>query len=362
MKTLSESGVGPSTVALDFDTRGWPRGRAFEFDREALRSTYELLRPAGTDAHWFNSEIRLVGSLMLARNQGDGGHILVRDCRHVESNPGGYLKLQVFSMPGGSVAGGDQIMKLDPGSVFVIDQSRPYRQTMPPGKNLTFFVPHARVDYHPTTMPPVLRFGRGTTEGRFLAHVMRLTFRLAGVAATADGPGLARALCGSVAGLLASYASRTGSTAVPQTARINAVKQVIDLKLADPEFGLEDVLVQVGASRATLYRDFAPMGGLMAYVKSRRLQMAYHILSMSPRLRGAVSNAAKAAGFASLAGFSREFRDRFGCAPSHVVGQWRIDVDRSTPPSRSLPLAQLDALSAVYMWPTATTALDHFSH
>jgi AraC-like DNA-binding protein len=362
MKTVNENALGPSTLMLDYDTRGWPRGQAFEFDREALRATYELRRPAGTDAHWFKSEIRLVGSLMLARNDGGGGHILVRDGRHVESNPGTYLKLQVFSRPGGSLASGDQIMKFDPGSVFVIDQSRPYRQTMPPGKNFTFFLPHARVNYRPAAMPAVLRFDCGTPEGRFLSHTMRIIFRLAGVATTADNSGLAHALCGSVAGLLESHASRTGRSAVPQTARIDAARRVIDLNLADPGFGVEDVLAQVGASRATLYRDFAPMGGLMAYVKSRRLEVAYHILAMSPRRRGAVGNAATGAGFASLASFSREFRELYGSSPSDILGQWRNDSDDSHRPFGSSPFAQPDALRAIYTWPTATTAIGYLAH
>jgi hypothetical protein len=112
-------------MMLDYDTRSWPRSQAFEFDREALRLTYDLRRPAGTDAHWFMSQIRLTGGLMLARNNGAGGHILVRDCRHIDSNPGGYLKLQMFSMSGGNLASGDRIIELDPGSVFAIDQSRP---------------------------------------------------------------------------------------------------------------------------------------------------------------------------------------------------------------------------------------------
>lgn len=355
--TVGQNVLRPAPLVLDYDTRGWPRGQAFEFDRDALRATYDLRRPAGTDTHWFKCKIRLVDRLMLARNDGSGGHILVRDCQHIESNPGDYLKLQAFSMPGGSVASGDQIMMLDPGSVFAIDQSRPYRQTMPPGRNLTFFLPHARVHYHPAAMPAVLRFGCGTPEGRFLAHTMRAIFRLEGVGATTDETGLAHALCGSVAGLLESHAARAGRLAAYQTARIDAARRVIDLNLANPDFGLETVLGEVAASRATLYRDFAPMGGLMAYVKSRRLERAYQILSVSPRHRGAVSYAASSTGFSTLASFSREFRKLFGSSPSDILGQWRNDSEDSNQPSGSTPFAQPEALHAVYTWSSATTAI-----
>lgn len=252
MTPPKESPLGPAALSLDYDNRSWPPGQAFEFDREALRQTYDLRRPAGTDAHWFMSQIRLAGSLMLARNNGAGGH--VRDRRHVDSNPGGYLKLQIFSMPGESLASGDRIIELDPGSVFAIDQSRPYRQTMPPGKNLTFVLPHARVNYDPAAMPPVLRFGSRTPEGRFLASVMRMTFKLSAAAVTEDDAGLGHAFCGAVAGLLDRHASPTGRSAAFQTSRIEAARRVIDLNLADPEFGPEHVLAKVADLRAALYR------------------------------------------------------------------------------------------------------------
>lgn len=361
MMTGNEGAANPPELLLEYDTRDWPRGRAFEFDREALRATYDLRRPMGTDRHWFRSQIRLVGSLMLARNDGDGGHILVRNPEHIESNPALYLKLQLFFKPGGSLASGDRIVALDPGAVFLIDQSRPYRQTMPAGQNLTFFLPHARVHYDPATMPAVLRFGSESLECRFLSHAMRMAFRLSVGAPASDRSGLAHALCGSVSGLLDWRVSRSERQAASPTVRIEAARRLIDLNLSDPEFGPEDILANVAASRATLYRDFSPMGGLMAYILSRRLEMAYHILSMSPRGRGAVSGAAESAGFVSLSQFSRAFRNRYGSAPSDILGQWRVEGQNGPPSGENLPVARLDALRALYTWPSATTAFGHLS-
>lgn len=356
MKKNNEDIGGPPILVLEYDTRGWPRGQAFEFDREALRPTYELRRPDGTDGHWFRSQIQLVDSLMLARNNGDGGHVLIRTPRHIESNPGRYLKLQVFSAPGGNLTSGDRTMALDPGSVFLIDQSRPYIQTMPSGQNLTFFLPHARTNYDPSATPAVMRFGRGTPEGQFLSYAMRMVFRLSGGAAGADGSGLAFALCGSVERLLNSHASRTDRSVASPTVRLDAVRQVIDLNLANPEFGPADVLAKVATSRATLYRDFASMGGLMAYIQSRRLEKAYHVLSMSPRHRGAVIRAAQSAGFSSPAHFSRAFRDKYRAAPSDILGQWRIEVGDRELSGEPPPFVKPDALRALYTWSFATTA------
>jgi AraC-like DNA-binding protein len=232
---------------------------------------------------------------------------------------------------------------------------------MPQGKNLTFFLPYARVSYDPTAMPAVLRFGCRTPEGLFLANAMRMTFKLSGAAVTHDDSGLGQGFCGTVAGLLGRHALPTEKSPAHHTSRIEAARRVIDLNLADPEFGPEQVLAKVAASRATLYRDFAPMGGLMAYIKSRRLEMAYHILSMSRPDRGAVSHAAMSAGFASMASFSREFRDLFGSSPSEIVGQWRADSKDSLQAAGALPVERPDTLRAIYTWPSATTAAGYLS-
>jgi AraC-like DNA-binding protein len=356
MTAMEKYAPDPRDLALDYDTRSWPRGQAFEFDREALSSTYDLTRPAGTEGHWFKSQISLVGSLMLARNHGGGGHILIRSDRHIESNSGYYLKMQLFSGSGGYLAIRDRILALDPGAVFLIDQSRPYRQTMPSGQNLTFFLPHALVNYDPANMPAFLSFGPGTAEGRFLSHAMRMLFRLAGGRPSSDESGLDRAFCGSVAGILDWYAAQTRKSSPSQTRRIEAVRRQIDVNFADPEFGPEDILAKVTASRATIYRDFAPMGGLMAYIHSRRLEMAYHILSMSPRHRGAVSAAAERSGFKSAARFSQAFQSQYRSAPSDILGQWRISKEESHRSDGCSHSAQTDALRAVYTWPAATSA------
>ncbi len=194
--------TGSQQLMLHYDTRDWPRGTAFEFDREVLRTTYDLLRPAGTHGdHWFKSKVRLVGNMMLAQNDVAGGHTLVRSRQHIEDNPGAYLKVQLFTKPGGSLLSSGGLVALDPGSVFLIDQSRPYRQTMPGGQNLTLFLPYARVNYDPTRLPPILRLGQETTEGRFLAHSMRIYFRFLKTASAESAMALSQAVCGVVSGL-----------------------------------------------------------------------------------------------------------------------------------------------------------------
>lgn len=105
------------------------------------------------------------------------------------------------------------------------------------------------------------------------------------------------------------------------------MKTFIDKNLGDPELGIDMLLKAFGASRATIYRDFAAAGGLQHFILSRRLHRAYRILSEANPSRGAVQDAADRSGFLTLAHFSRSFRDHFGERPSDVLGQWHKHAD-----------------------------------
>lgn len=109
---------------------------------------------------------------------------------------------------------------------------------------------------------------------------------------------------------------------------------------------------RLGISRASLYRVFAPHGGIMRYVQERRLIAVRAALS-DPLETRKLSRIAADLGFNSEAHFSRAFRQRFGITASdyrrtqleaslhtqltspEVVNQWWVDVatrrDRQVP-------------------------------
>jgi len=131
-----------------YDTRGWRQADAVDFGREVVRRTYDLGLSRDRADHWFHTDIWFVGPLLFAANAGDG-HTLLREARHLASNPGNYLKLQIFEQPGGVLFGPDASEPLEPRAVHLIDQSRPYRQQMAAGRNRTVFIPHSLLEYRP---------------------------------------------------------------------------------------------------------------------------------------------------------------------------------------------------------------------
>lgn len=87
-------------------------------------------------------------------------------------------------------------------------------------------------------------------------------------------------------------------------------KRYIAGHLEDP-LTVEEICVALGASRASLYRAFEPLGGVAAYVQKRRLARIHALLSRPDEHRS-MSQLAYAFGFVSGEHFSRRFRKQYG--------------------------------------------------
>lgn len=329
---------------IHYDTRGWTVSDATDFAREVLRPTYDFGQH-NARSHWYCTDIWLAGPLLSARNLGDG-HLLLRERSHLASNPGHYLKLQIFEESGGVFFQSDQAHQLDPGSVHLIDQSQPYRQKMPSGGNFTVFLPHALVGFKPGASA-YIRFDAASPEGIFLARSAQALFDQLPQMTAHQATGVAGAFAGLVRSLIDWRQSPLGGEGIREV-RLDTARRHIEANLHDPNFRPDDVLRAVGASRATIFRDFAPVGGLARYLRERRLDHAYRALSMSRPQRGVVGTVAEASGFQSTADLSRAFQRRFGLSPTDVVGQWNCALTEKPTATPQVSSGLLHALRAVY--------------
>lgn len=95
-----------------------------------------------------------------------------------------------------------------------------------------------------------------------------------------------------------------------------AARRYIDANLATP-LTPGTICRTLRCSRSTLYRVFAPLGGIAAYIRDRRLDAACALLcdGAGPHR---LAEVAERVGFADTAGFARAFRKRFGLPPGQI--------------------------------------------
>lgn len=105
-----------------------------------------------------------------------------------------------------------------------------------------------------------------------------------------------------------------------QEARAVAMRKFLADRVRDPSLGIEQLMGAFGASRATIFRDFEPYGGVSHFVAEERVKgVALDLMKRTPD-RGAVLRVSEEWGFSSPHMFSRFFRKHLGMAPSEVLG------------------------------------------
>jgi AraC-like DNA-binding protein len=96
------------------------------------------------------------------------------------------------------------------------------------------------------------------------------------------------------------------------------VKAAIERRLTDPTLGVQSLLEEFGITRSTLYRAFAPLGGVSAYITERRLRHAFRRLTDPAERTLRVSNMAFELGFSHASAFTRSFKALFGLTPKDI--------------------------------------------
>ena len=184
-------------------------------------------------------------------------------------------------------------------------------------------IAHDLIGYDPSLHPPAFRFSENTVIGQVLLQTLMSLFSQLDRTTRAEAPVVARALIALLQAIL--FAEPGGELQSPGfvDARVRTIRAHIDQNLRSGTLGTETICRQFSVSRATLYRDFKDAGGIERYIQERRLDAALSSLANGLADRGAVTRAAEQWGFSSTSHFSREFRRRFGIAPSDLVGQRR---------------------------------------
>jgi transcriptional regulator GlxA family with amidase domain len=101
---------------------------------------------------------------------------------------------------------------------------------------------------------------------------------------------------------------------------LKKVMDIVEKRMDDEDFGVEEIAHEVALSRRHLDRKLAGLTNLSAaeFVRYMRLQRARELLEKDA---ATVAEIAFQVGFGSPSYFSACFRERFGCLPSEIHGK-----------------------------------------
>lgn len=207
------------------------------------------------------------------------------------------------------------------GDTICFDLSRPMHAVTTDANIVSVILPRALVHLNPCVIDTLhgARLDGCTSSGALMREQLTAMARVAPALSQSGGD-----LATEVASTLIS-SGLSAATALEQEARqdadLHSIQVFIESHLADPKLSIEIITAEFALSRSALYRLFEPLGGVVDYIRERRLKRAALRLSSAGRGRGAVARLAYMSGFASESAFSRAFTQRFGLRPSEAIGR-----------------------------------------
>ncbi len=266
---------------------------------------------------------------MQAYNLGD---ILVGTVRdngtHYESSTApertDHILVQTYLQGGHRSLMDGQPVNLSPGQTGVIDLGRHVRSERNGASEIVNVVlPREAM----TGLPDLHGLILDPERGRFLADYLTSLLRTLPHLENGDARGIARITRDMVIMCLRPTAENR-ERVVPQieAGYLRRAKRLIEARLLDPALSAPLLCAQLGVSRSALYRLFEPLGGVVHYIQSRRLDHLRAQLTR-PGEHRRLADLARLYGFSDGAHLSRAFRARFGHSPSESREQQRQAAD-----------------------------------
>ena len=251
----------------------------------------------------------------LARVTGSA-HAVRRTASVIERSPADAIAVYLTLRGTASFRCADGTRTLRPGNALICDADLPFDREFARGlEELVVKVPRpafaAPAKAPPLREPVITTFGGADRTDPYARALARVTGQ-----ATRPDRRLA-ADEGTVLDLVTLLA--WGQDTASATAHRAAARSYIEEHLTDPGLGADQVAAAIGISERQLSRVFAADGtSVPKHILSRRLQLAYSVLSGGAATDLTVADIAARCGFTSATYFSHVFRSRFGERASDV--------------------------------------------
>lgn len=267
---------------------------------------------------------RLDRALLFAREYGG-----VRHRRRERVASDGFDHFVLHHVVSGALVGGPDgaAVSIAPGEILLLDTREAMESAACAVSLITVSVARDAVRAAAGNLDGLHGRRIGAEEGALLCALLRALVERA----TDLPPGAQPAVTRTLVDLLSVAINPAGTGARSDFYRLEyvrreAVQRLIELRLADRDFSVQDIIGETGISRASLYRLFESQGGVARFVQLRRLQQ------LRDRLDDRASDGQSLADLAPLSGFSgeshagRQFKQAFGVSP----GAYRAASIRST--------------------------------
>ena len=216
------------------------------------------------------------------------------------------------------VFGRKQVTLVDPGTLFISAMQAPIEGAKGETTDLCIFVPRDFCRERVAAIDAANEAVFSSGLGRLLAsYLVNLNSQLRWLDSD-EVPGVLEATRAMIDACIAPTQDRLAAATVPINATLlERAREMVQHNLLSPTLGVDEICHELGVSRSRLYRLFEGLGGVVHYIRSRRLLDAHRVLSAGSEDRTIVEIAAER-DFLDPADFSRAFKREFGYSPKEA--------------------------------------------
>lgn len=187
-------------------------------------------------------------------------------------------------------------------------------------EQVSVYLPFEHVDFHPGRDRNHRCFGAATSTARAIRQALASTMDDLAAGGTDEAVGSADAFGALIHNVLDQDRRGSRERRMHNLARSHALRAYVRANLNDPDLNSAQVCNAFAASRATIYREFEPDGGINSYILTQRLRSAMLHLVKGPVERGDIGRIALSHGFRDTGHFSRTFRQAYGASATDFAG------------------------------------------
>lgn len=311
------AGTGPGHVPrLSFSTEQLPPASQFAAWAELTAPLADISAPAMKASGFAAEQVAWdMGRVALS-------HIrmqplsFVRTSRQLRADPIDHWVISCARRGRLRIAEEGQARVVSPGSAMVHSLRNTSEGEASDAEMLSLFVPRDFCREAAAVLDAAEQCDLSSGLGRLLADYLFDLYRRLPRMTTSELPGLLAATHAIIIACVTPTRDNLMAAQSPiEATLLERARQSVQRNLFTPSFGSEQLCNELGVSRSRLYRLFEPLGGVMHYIRSRRLLDAHSALSDANDGRPIVDIAAER-GYFDAAEFSRAFKREFGYRPT----------------------------------------------
>ena len=233
-----------------------------------------------------------------------------------------HVILRLYKSGRSSIDTADGDAAIAPGSFVLFDLSQPARSASTGMEGVNLCIPQRLFD---SRVGEVSALHRGRFHGTPLFALLADHVRNVRECLDTSDAGQRALLASATVDLTNAAFTSSGDSSYNAPAILGIeVRQFIERELSREHLGIETLTARFGLSRSAVYALFEADGGVMTYIRHRRLARAMRILSgVDGEGPHRISAVAYACGYASPKMFSKAFHARYGVNPRDVDATFR---------------------------------------